>query len=141
MNAAVRIGTGVYRVEHDDRQDLVYVAGRSGNEWAFWNGDVFRRSADNADRADRPDRADHAAPRSHSRGAQVAQLLTPPMPATVIKVLVAPGATVRKGDTLILLEAMKMELPVRADADAVVAAIHCREGERVEAGAVLLDLQ
>ena len=105
----------------------MYVAGPADDRWAFWNGHVFRdtRAADAAERRAR--RAPRAA----------AQSLTAPMPATVIKVLVAPGAAVKKGDTVIVLEAMKMELPIRAPADATVAAVHCREGELVQPDAVL----
>jgi 3-methylcrotonyl-CoA carboxylase alpha subunit len=62
------------------------------------------------------------------------------MPARVIRILIQPGATVKKGDTLVMLEAMKMELPIRAPADGKVAAVHCRDGELVQADAVLLDL-
>ena len=62
------------------------------------------------------------------------------MPARVIRVLVQPGAAVKKGDTLVMLEAMKMELPIRAPADGKVAAVHCRDGELVQADAVLVDL-
>jgi 3-methylcrotonyl-CoA carboxylase alpha subunit len=61
------------------------------------------------------------------------------MPATVIKVLVAPGVAVRKGDTVVVLEAMKMELPIRATSDATVKAVHCREGELVQPDAVLVE--
>ena len=43
-----------------------------------------------------------------------------PMPATVVRINVAPGDAVKKGDTLLVLEAMKMELPVRAPADGIV---------------------
>ena len=63
------------------------------------------------------------------------------MPARVSRILVQPGAAVKKGATLIVLEAMKMELPVRALADATVVAVHCREGELVQADAVLMDLK
>ncbi len=42
---------------------------------------------------------------------------TAPMPATVRKLLVAPGDVVKGGDVLVVLEAMKMELPVRARRD------------------------
>ena len=63
------------------------------------------------------------------------------MPATVLKLVVAEGAQVRKGDTLLILEAMKMELPVRAPADAVVRAMLCREGELVQPGTVLVELE
>ena len=62
-------------------------------------------------------------------------------PATVVKVLIHAGTAVKKGTVLVLLEAMKMELPLRAPADSVVAAVHCREGELVQAGALLVDLQ
>lgn len=66
--------------------------------------------------------------------------LSPPMSATVVRILVAPGATVTTGDVLIALEAMKMELAIRAPRDGVVKAIHCREGELVQPGTVLLEL-
>jgi len=128
-----RIGDGVYRVEHGDRQDTVYLAGAPGSEWAFWNGRVFHRAAEKKMIGD--------SPRPPSRGAHVPQALTPPMPATVIKVLVSPGAAVRKGDTLVLLEAMKMELPVRAPADATVKAVNCREGDLVQPEMTIVELE
>jgi 3-methylcrotonyl-CoA carboxylase alpha subunit len=62
------------------------------------------------------------------------------MPARVIRILVQPGSAAKKGDTLVVLEAMKMELPLRAPADAMVTAVHCREGELVQADAVLMEL-
>jgi biotin carboxyl carrier protein len=62
------------------------------------------------------------------------------MPARVIRILVQPDSAVKKGDTLIVLEAMKMELPIRAPADGAVAAIHCRDGELVQADAVLIEI-
>jgi acetyl/propionyl-CoA carboxylase alpha subunit len=70
-----------------------------------------------------------------------AEMLTAPMPANVITINVKPGDTVKKGDILMLLEAMKMELPVRAPHEGTVRTIRCREGELVEAEAVLLELQ
>jgi biotin carboxyl carrier protein len=62
------------------------------------------------------------------------------MPATVLKVLVAVGARVKKGETLVILEAMKMELPLRASVDATVTAVGCREGELVQPETVLVEL-
>jgi len=58
-----------------------------------------------------------------------------------LKVFVQPGAVVKKGDTMLLLEAMKMELPLRAPDAATVAAVLCREGDLVQAGAVLVELR
>jgi len=63
------------------------------------------------------------------------------MPATVVKVLAQPGDAVKKGDVVILLEAMKMELPIRAPADAIVTAVLCRAGEIVQADAILAELE
>ena len=74
-------------------------------------------------------------------GARDQDLLTPPMPATVVRIAVVPGQGVKAGDLLIALEAMKMELPVRATRDAVVRAVHCSAGELVQPGHVLLDLE
>ena len=124
-----RIADRTYRVEHDGRNEITYVAGAAADRWIFWNGRVFRGDF----------RAD-GSPRSSTPRAAVAQSLTAPMPARVSRILARPGAVVRKGDTLVVLEAMKMELPVRAPADAVVAAVHCREGELVQADRVLIDL-
>lgn len=66
--------------------------------------------------------------------------LSAPMPATVIKVLVSPGDKVRAGDVLLILEAMKMELPVRAAGDGVVTSVACRVGELVQPGQDLLEI-
>jgi biotin carboxyl carrier protein len=126
---ATRIGEGVYRVEHEGRGEIVYVAGPPEDSWAFWNGRLFRGVGN--DSTLRP-----GAPRP-----DVAQFLTAPMPATVLKVLVQPGTVVKKGDTVIILEAMKMELPIRATGDAVVSAVRCREGQLVQSDAVLVDLK
>ena len=61
------------------------------------------------------------------------------MPATVISVLVAPGVHVKRHARR-SSEAMKMELPIRALSDGTVTAVHCREGELVEADQVLVEL-
>jgi biotin carboxyl carrier protein len=66
--------------------------------------------------------------------------LTAPMPATVRRIAVSPGDAVKAGDVLIVLEAMKMELPVRAPAAGTVRAIACREGELVQPGVALIEI-
>jgi biotin carboxyl carrier protein len=66
--------------------------------------------------------------------------LTPPMSATVTRIAVKPGDTVRTGDLLVALEAMKMELPIRAPHDGVITAVNCREGDLVQPGQVLIDM-
>jgi biotin carboxyl carrier protein len=67
--------------------------------------------------------------------------LRAPMSATVVRVHVAAGDTVAEGDPLVVVEAMKMEMPVRAPRAGVVRVVHCREGELVPPGAVLVELE
>jgi len=130
MTKVVRIADGAYRVETGGQWHLVYVAGSPANRWAFWNGRVYRGvQIETAP----------AAPSRPRLGTH--QELTAPMPATVLKVLVTAGSQVKKGETLVILEAMKMELPLRAPADATVTAVACREGELVQPDAVLVELE
>jgi acetyl/propionyl-CoA carboxylase alpha subunit len=68
-------------------------------------------------------------------------MLTAPMPGTVIKVLASPGDKVEHRQTLLVLEAMKMETPVVSPYDATVRAVHVAEGDRVAGGAVLVELE
>ena len=63
------------------------------------------------------------------------------MPGKVTKLLVAAGERVAKGQPLAVLEAMKMESRFEAPRDGLVTAVHVREGDQVEEGAILLDLQ
>jgi propionyl-CoA carboxylase alpha chain len=60
------------------------------------------------------------------------------MPGKVIALRVAAGDAVKRGDTLLVLEAMKMEHPMRASEDGVVREVRVAEGDQVEAGALLL---
>ncbi|MCD6011389.1 MAG: biotin/lipoyl attachment protein [Flavipsychrobacter sp.] len=64
-----------------------------------------------------------------------------PMPGLVLKVLVAPGQQINKGDGLVILEAMKMENILKATAPATVKAIKVTERMAVEKGAVLIELE
>jgi biotin carboxyl carrier protein len=128
----VRIAPGTYRVEIDGRTEIVYVAGAPGHQSAFWSGHVFIGPfGESAVDSSRP-----AGPTRHARE----QPLSAPMPATVLKVLVQPGATVAKGEVVVILEAMKMALPLRSPDDATVKAVHCREGDLVQPDTVLVQL-
>jgi biotin carboxyl carrier protein len=63
------------------------------------------------------------------------------MPGQVLDVLVRAGDTVTRGQTLVLLEAMKMELRIAAPLDGQVRAVHCAAGQVVERGQILIELQ
>jgi len=64
--------------------------------------------------------------------------LSAPMPATVVAITATPGQEVAAGDLLVMLEAMKMELPIRAPRAGRVKALACREGELVQPGVPLV---
>ena len=55
----------------------------------------------------------------------------------VVDVVAAPGAAVKKGDPVVVLEIMKMETPVVAPQDGTIASVDVAKGETVESGAVL----
>jgi biotin carboxyl carrier protein len=61
-----------------------------------------------------------------------------PMPGLVLKVLVNEGDEVKKGDSLFILEAMKMENIIKAPADAVVKAIKVKPADKVEKGQLII---
>ncbi len=67
--------------------------------------------------------------------------LAAPMPGRVIKLLVEPGARVKKGAPLLILEAMKMEHTITAPADGLVKEIRYGAGEQVLEGAELIRLE
>ncbi len=60
---------------------------------------------------------------------------------TVWKVEFAVGDTVHEGDTVAILESMKMEMPVEAEDDGTVAEIRCVEGQAVSEGDTLVVLE
>jgi acetyl-CoA carboxylase biotin carboxyl carrier protein len=60
---------------------------------------------------------------------------------TVWKIEVKAGDEVSEGDTLVILESMKMEMPVEAEDDGKVAEIRCEEGQSVSEGDVLVVLE
>ena len=87
-----------------------------------------------------PPDVDSAAHEHAGPGAEQSAL-TAPMPGTVIRVAVAPGDAVEPRQTLLVLEAMKMETPVVSPYQATVRAVHVAEGDRVAGGALLVELE
>jgi len=102
-------------------------AGQGDVVWVALDGELFEVHVDKS-----------GSVRADARGRDA---LTSPMPATVVRIAAPAGTRVTKGDTLIVLEAMKMELPIRAAHDGIVRAVHCREGELVQPGVVLVEIE
>ncbi len=63
-----------------------------------------------------------------------------PMPGKVVKLLVKQGDTVKPGQQLVIVEAMKMENPVVAAADGTVKAVNFKEGDQVDTEAAIIEL-
>lgn len=80
------------------------------------------------------------AARKASAGDDGAESVRAPMPAQVREVLVEPGEAVTKGQTLLLLEAMKMEIRVKAPRDGTVARLLVSAGQTVDKEQVLVEI-
>jgi 3-methylcrotonyl-CoA carboxylase alpha subunit len=112
-------------VRQGDRVAQMFALVAGDATWIFHNGVVYEIADATGGR----------------RGVHAHGSLTAPMPATVIEIKVSPGEAVSRGDILIVLEAMKMELPVRAPGDGRVVAVHCRPGQLVQPETSLIELE
>ena len=63
-----------------------------------------------------------------------------PMPGTILDVKVSNGAQVKNGDTLVVLEAMKMENEIKADRDGTITAVFVNKGDSVDSGSALVSI-
>jgi acetyl/propionyl-CoA carboxylase alpha subunit len=97
--------------------------------WVFIDGRTYVVEDDDRD----------GTTRTHATDDQLA--LSAPMPATVVSIAVKAGHDVAQGDLLVMLEAMKMELPIKAPRAGRVKSLACREGELVQPGVPLLELE
>lgn len=118
---------GTWLVDDGTRQTLVAVAARGTVRWVAVDGQISVFEVESP----RPGR-----PRAVRDEAMMA-----PMPASVASLKVGVGDSVAAGDVLLVLEAMKMELPVRAARAGTVRAVHCRQGEMVQPGVALIELE
>lgn len=73
-------------------------------------------------------------------GAVGAVKVNAPMPGKILAVKANAGQAVKKGDVIIVLEAMKMENDIVAPQDGTIASVSCAVGDQVEAGALLASL-
>lgn len=64
-----------------------------------------------------------------------------PLPGTILKVLVKPGDLLKKGDTVLVMEAMKMENNIFAEKAGKVTAVHVREGDTVLQNDLLVEVE
>ncbi|MEU6425876.1 biotin carboxylase N-terminal domain-containing protein [Microbispora sp. NPDC046973] len=113
------------------RLEVVLPAGLSSSGWGASGGSAPARKA--------------APRRSGGGGAKKAAAsgdsLVSPMQGTIVKVVVADGDTVEPGDTIVVLEAMKMEQPLTAHKGGTITGLAAAVGQTVTAGAVLCEIK
>jgi biotin carboxyl carrier protein len=126
--AVTPLGDGWYSIRDGEQSWRVAAAHDANGTWLFFAGRVAYVERDG-----------HGGRGRRAKGRGESSVMAP-MPATVISINTAVGQSVSEGDTVIVLEAMKMELPIRAPRTGVVTAIHCAKGELVQPGVNLLEL-
>lgn len=81
-----------------------------------------------------------AAPKAVAAGTQGGVKINAPMPGKILAIKANAGQAVKKGDVILVFEAMKMENEIVAPQDGTIASINVAVGEQVEAGAVIATL-
>jgi acetyl/propionyl-CoA carboxylase alpha subunit len=119
--------TGVFVLRRGARAVTFHLARAADAIHLFWDGVVYTLVEERE--GARPARR------------QESGALEAPMPGRVAALNVAPGERVRRGDELLVVEAMKMENALRAPRDGVVRAVHVAPGDMVAPGRSLLDLE
>ncbi|MBS0001393.1 MAG: biotin/lipoyl-binding protein [Cyclobacteriaceae bacterium] len=64
-----------------------------------------------------------------------------PLPGTIIKINIKEGDTVKKGDTVLIMEAMKMENNIQVEKEGTVKNLACKEGDTVLQGDLLIEIE
>ena len=127
------IGQNCLSLLKEAEASLVYLAGSGGKKYVSINGEEFRlQEVETESRT------------GVSTGAPVVeglQVITPVMPGKVVKVQVSEGKLVKKDQTLVIVEAMKMENEMRAPADGKVKKIWVSPGDLVNLGQPMIELE
>ncbi len=123
------LGNGRYRVALDGRTAEVTLATAGDSTFVHLDGQCWE-----------VERRDPAAAAAAGEGAAAGAVVAP-MPGTVISVAVEPGQEVVRGQALMVIESMKLETTMSADADAVVGEVHYQAGDTFPLKAVLLSLE
>ncbi len=119
------LANGRYRVDDGERAFIADAVRDGGTSWIWLDGHLFEVAPASTSRARVP----------HDDDA-----LMPQMSAKVIRVIVTEGQTVALGDTLVVLEAMKMEMPIRAPRAGVIKTVRCAEGDLVQPGTPVVEM-
>ena len=136
------IGGNKYEVAINEVNDTTATVTVNGEEFKVeWEKPVEEKPVVKVQPvAAKPDPAAAPAPATAPAAAVDGHAIKTPLPGVIIDVKVAVGDTVKKGDTVVVLEAMKMENNINADCDGKVTAVQVAKGDTVADGAVLVVL-
>jgi 3-methylcrotonyl-CoA carboxylase alpha subunit len=118
---------GIFVLRDGRRAVRFHLAREGATAHLFWEGSVYELTEERE--GGRPSRR-------HEGGA-----LEAPMPGRVAAVKAEPGQRVKRGEELLVVEAMKMENALRAPRDGVVGAVHVAVGDMVAPGRPLLEIE
>lgn len=101
------------------------------------NGTAYEVTVEETGSVSAPAAAPKAAPKAAPAAGAGAVKVTASVPGKVVKVAASVGQAVKAGDSVVILESMKMEIPVVAPQDGTIASIDVAEGASVENGDTL----
>lgn len=109
-----------------------FISGKSGEKTVAINGTSYLiQDADMAEQTRK----------SRKGQGELLQEITPPMPSVVERIMVAVGDTVKKGDSVVVVAAMKMETTLTAPFDGQVTKINVSVGDKVMPGLILVNIE
>lgn len=129
--AARQLQPGEFDLEIDGQQQVAYVASDGSRRYVAVAGETWVLEKP------RPPQQRQHGPHTDDVSGRVEAT----MPGLVREVLAVEGAEVKRGDTLVVLEAMKMELRLTAPYSGRIRQMHCVSGQVVERGQVLVEIE
>ena len=141
MNFNVVINGKSYQVEVENLQTTPIVAVVDGVRYDVYPEETQPASSFAQTSVNAPAVQAAALARKAAAPSTGAEVLTAPLPGTIVSIEVKPGDAVKQGQTLCVLEAMKMKNAIKAAADAVVADVHVNQGDLVKHGQALISFK
>lgn len=124
---ANELKTGQLSIQLGDRLIKAVISGADDNKFVFIEGNVFRVKRIELTGRKQTEKKEGD--------------LNSPISGTVVSVKVKEGKTVKKGDVLLIIEAMKMEYLIRAPYQGVVKKMHFKEKDQIEIGALTAEIE
>ncbi len=125
-----RVRSGVLELLIDGQRVTAYVSSEGAKRWVTVQGQTFVLTKSTGGRS-----------RGKGTGHEQASELAAPMPGLVRSVNVSEGESVSKGQTLLVLEAMKMEIRIHAPRPGVIQKLLVKQGQTVEREQVLIEIE